>query len=263
MKKAAQRAALVLVLLLAAAAAGAQPHVSFTPSPIMVQPGQQFDLSFRVGACADSIASFQLYMSFDPDVVELLQTTEGSLYSQSGHMTWFIAEEEEEGFWHFFDTVFGAGTFVPPPGELLHLRFRALSLGHTQAHVDTIRMTDVRRDALPVQGFEHGEIFVVAATGVSDEPVTGAIALGPAYPNPFRGATEIRFSIPAGLEPVRASVHDLRGRLVAELAVVGDRAGTLVWDGRSGDGGEAPSAAYFVRLTAGTATAHVSVVKLR
>lgn len=257
------RAALMAVVLTVACVAAAQPHVSFAPGAVMVQPGQQFDLSFQVGACGDSIASFQLYMSFDPDVVQLLQATEGSLYSESGYMTWFISEQITPGFWHFFDTVFGAGTCVLPPGELLHLRFKALTYGHTQAYVDTIRMTDVRRDALPVQGFEHGEIFVVPTADVGDEPAAGAIKLGPAWPNPFRGATEMRFSVPAGLEPVRASVHDLRGRLVAELAVLGGRESTLVWDGRSEDGSEAPSSVYFVRLTAGTVEAHTSVVKLR
>ena len=257
------RAALMAVVLAVACAAAAQPHVSFVPAEIMVQPNQQFDLSFQVGACGDSIASFQLYMSFDPSVVQLLQATEGTLYSQSGYMTWFISEQVSPGFWHFFDTVFGSGTCVLPPGELLHLRFKALVPGHTQAYVDTVRMTDVRRNALAVQGFEHGEIFVVPTTGVGDEPVETAVALGPASPNPFRGATEIQFSVPAGLEPVRASVHDLRGRLVAELAVSGDRAGTLAWDGRSEDGREAPSSVYFVRLTAGTAEAHTSIVKLQ
>jgi hypothetical protein len=257
------RAVLLAVLLTVAGVAAAQPQVSFAPGAVMVQPGQEFDLSFQVGACGDSVASFQLYMSFDPNVVELLEATEGSLYSQSGYMTWFIAEEDGEGFWHFFDTVFGPGTHILPPGELLHLRFKALSYGNTQAYVDTIRMTDVRRNALSVAGFEHGEIFVVPATGVGDEPAASAIALGPAWPNPFRGGTEIRFSVPAGIEPVRASVHDLRGRLVAELAVAGGRAGALAWDGRSEDGSEAPSSVYFIRLTAGTVEARTSVVKLR
>ncbi len=257
------RAVLLAVVLAVACAAAAQPHTSFVPGAVMVQPGQQFDLSFQVGACGDSIASFQLYMSFDTDVVELLQATEGSLYSESGFMTWFIAEEEGDGFWHFFDTVFGAGTYVLPPGELLHLRFKALAYGHTQAYVDTVRMTDVRRNALHVEGFEHGEIFVVPTAGVSDGPPEGAIKLGPASPNPFRGATEIRFSVPVGLEPVRASVYDLRGRLVAELSVPDSREGALVWDGRSEDGRESPSAIYFLRLVAGTAEAHTSVVRLR
>jgi hypothetical protein len=228
----------------------------------MVQPNQQFDLSFRVGACADSIASFQLYMSFDPSKVQLLQATEGTLYSQSGYMTWFISEQVSPGFWHFFDTVFGAGTHVTPPGELLRLRFKALTPGHTQAHVDTIRMTDVRRDALPVSGFQHGEIFVVPTAGVVDDPGAG-LWLGPATPNPFAGAVEIPFAAPASRGPLAAAVYDARGRLVADLDAGASGVGTLVWDGRCADGREAPSAVYFVRVSAGDVEARASVVKVR
>jgi hypothetical protein len=252
---------LAVALVLVASAAWAQPHVFYAPGSIVVQPGQQFDLSFQVGACADSIASFQLYMSFDPDVVELVAATEGSLYAESGYMTWFIAEEQEDGFWHFFDTVFGPRTYVLPPGELLHLRFEAVEYGHTQAYVDTIRMTDIRRNALPVAGFEHGEIYVVP-TGVEDE-VPGALMLGPAWPSPFRGSTEIPFSAPPGRGPVTAAVYDICGRVVAELAPESERSGTLVWDGRTIDGSEAPSAVYFVRVTAGDSEARTRVVKIR
>jgi hypothetical protein len=259
-----KRAALItLTLALAlAAAARAQPQVSFVPAEIMIQPNQQFDLSFRVGACADSIASFQLYMSFDPSKVQLLQATEGTLYSQSGYMTWFISEQVSPGFWHFFDTVFGAGTHITPPGELLRLRFKALAAGHTQAHVDTVRMTDVRRNALPVEGFEHGEIFVVLATGVEESPVT-QILLGPASPNPFAGAVEVPFVAPESGGPLEAAVYDVRGRVVADLVAGASRIGTLVWDGRCADGREAPSAVYFVRIAAGDAEARTRVVKVR
>ena len=252
---------LAVALALAAPVALAQPHVSFVPSPITVQPGEQFDLSFQVGACADSIASFQLYMSFDPTIVNLVSATEGALYADSPHMTWFIAEELEDGFWHFFDTVFGSGTCVLPPGELLHLRFEAVQYGYTQAHVDTIRMTDVRRDPLPVAGFEHGEIHVLA-TGIEDE-LPGVLRLGPGRPNPFRGSTEIPFSLPPGSGPITAGIYDLGGRLVAEFAVAGEREGAVAWDGRARDGSDVPSGVYFVRVTTSGTEATTSVVKLR
>jgi len=257
------RAALIAgAIVLAASAATAQPHVSFLPAAVMVQPNQQFDLSFQVGECADSIASFQLYMSFDPTKVQLLQATEGALYSESGYMTWFISEQVSPGFWRFFDTVFGAGTHVTPPGELLHLRFKALVCGHTQAHVDTVRMTDVRRDALPVEGLEHGEIFVVLATGVGDE-TPSPVWLGPASPNPFAGSVTVPFTAPPARGPLAAVVYDARGRVVADLAAEGSGTGTLVWDGRCADGREAPSAVYFVRISAEGAEAHTRVVKVK
>ncbi len=254
--------AAVVVLALACPAL-ATPNVCFSPGQVMVQPDDEFDLSFRVDDCGDSVASFQLYVSFDSGIVELIDADEGSLYVESGHMTWFIEEEQEPGFWHFFDTVFGAGTHVLPPGELLHLRFRALDYGHTQAHVDTIRMTDIRRDPLPVGSFEHADIFVVPATGVEEAPEMGP-RLGPARPNPFSADTSIEFSLPSGDTHWSAEIYDLNGRLVRRLDVSrGVRSGLLFWDGRTEDGGEAPSSVYFLRLWGESSEAHTRIVRLR
>ena len=217
-------------------------------------------MSFRVAESPDSIASFQLYLSFDPQVVELTSAVEGSLYSESGVMTWFIEEEKEPGFWHFFDTVFGAGTHVLPPGELLHLTFTALEEGETEARIDTIRMTDIRRDPLPVDGFENGHIWVVPLTGVEE---SGGIArLGPAYPNPFTAGTAVPFYAPSGAGDAMAEIFDVGGRLVRRIPVpTGVLEGELVWDGRDVRGHAVPSSVYFLRLTTRTSTGHCRLVK--
>lgn len=259
--------ALLAVLLVATAAwapaARAATSVSFLPSDVMVQPGQYFDMSFRVGASPDSIASFQLYMSFNPSVVELTSVSEGSLYTESGYMTWFIQGQVHPGFWHFFDTVFGPGTYVRPPGELVHLRFHALAFGYTQAHVDTIRMTDVRRDPLPVAAFEHGEIFVVPASGI-DDLETVDLRIGPASPNPFSGETAIAFELPSATGGSSAGIYDLAGRLVRRLELPrGERSGFVQWDGRDESGREVPSSVYFVRLASGGKNARTTLVRLR
>jgi hypothetical protein len=250
------------LILVFVACAPATPHVSFTPQPAMVEVDEVFGMSFRVEDCPDSIASFQLYMSFDPAIVELVEASEGSLYVESGHMTWFIEDEEYTGFWHFFDTVFGVGTHILAPGELLHLTFRALQDGHTQAHIDTIRMTDVRRNALPVGGFEHGEIFV-GPVGV-EEPGGSRLWLGAPSPNPSVGETVVPFSLPLDGGPWRAGVYDLTGRLVRTLDISGaPGGGELRWDGRTNGGRDAPSAVYFVRVTGSAGEARTKLVRIR
>lgn len=252
-----------LVVILFAWAANAAPSVFFEPAQVMVQPGQEFELSFRVDDCGDSVASYQLYLSFDHELVELVEATEGSLYSESGLMTWFIEEEEGPGFWHFFDTVFGAGTFVAPPGELLHLTFRGLpgAVGYSQARVDTIRMTDRLRDPLPICAFEHADIFV-AGTGIAGSP--SSLGLGPASPNPFSNGTAIPFSIQGASVASRASVYDVSGRLVRRLRVPsGARVGELEWDGTSDDGTATAPGVYLVALECCDRGARTKVVKLR
>jgi len=250
----------VAIVAVAFGSAVASTSVHFDPGQVVVNPGQEFDMSFRVAESPDSIASFQLYLSFDSDVIELTDAVEGTLYTESGFMTWFIVEEHGPGFWHFFDTVFGAGTHVLPPGELLHLTFTALQEGETEARIDTIRMTDIRRNPLPVGGFENGQISVVPLTGV--EEGGGIARLGPAYPNPFVSGTAVPFFAPMDGSDVRAEIYDVRGRLVRRIPIPsGALQGELLWDGRDERGEEVPSSVYFLRLTARTSTAHCRLVK--
>lgn len=267
------RAAAALLAAVAAVLAGAvlepaaaDTSVYFEPGGVMVSTGETFDMSFRVAESPDSIASFQLYLWFDPTVVELLSAEEGSLYVESGTMTWPIFEEEYPGFWHFFDTVFGAGTHVLPPGELLKLTFRALGPVQTPARIDTVRMTDVRRDALPVVGAQNGWIFV-DPVGVSEATVI-APAIDAASPNPFATGTTIHFRVPAGVDDWRVEIHDVAGRRVRTIDVPSSVAAaggesSVVWDGRTDSGGELPSSVYFVRLTDGRRETRSRVLKLR
>jgi hypothetical protein len=233
--------------------------VHFDPGQVTTGPGHEFEVSFRVGESPDSLASFQLYLSFDPSVIELTEAVEGSLYADSGFMTWFVAEEEGPGYWHFFNTVFGAGTHVLPPGELLHLTFTALEEGQTEAGVDTVRMTDVHRNALPVGGSQNSVISVIPLTGI-DEGV--AARLGPAYPSPFVSSTAVPFSVPEGGGAAEVLVYDVCGRLLRRIpAPGGELQGELLWDGRDERGGEVPSSVYFLRMIAGGSIAQCRVVK--
>ena len=249
---------LLFLAVLFAGSAMADPDVFFAPSGATLEPGESDTFSFRVGACEDSISGYQLYLSFDPTVVELTAATEGSLYIYCGYPTWFISEEEAPGEWHFFDTVMGAGTYVLPPGELLRLEFRALDYGATELHIDSILLADVRRENLPVGNYEHGQIFI--ATGV--EEGGGIARLGPAYPNPFVSDTAVPFFAPVDGSDARAEIYDVRGRLVRRIPVPsGALQGELLWDGRDERGEEVSSSVYFLRLIARTSTAHCRLVK--
>ena len=70
-------------------------------------------------------------------------------------------------------------------------------------------------------------------------------------PNPFNPLTEVRFALERA-EPVRITVHDLAGGLVAVLAdePFGPGVHAVLWDGRDVDGRPAAAGAYIVRLAA-------------
>lgn len=89
------------------------------------------------------------------------------------------------------------------------------------------------------------------ATAVATRP-TPLTRLEAAVPNPFNPRTQLRYHLDqAG--PVRLTVHDVRGRLVAVLADGPRAAGEHLtyWDGRDLGGARVASGVYHVRLVAG------------
>lgn len=83
-------------------------------------------------------------------------------------------------------------------------------------------------------------------------------------PNPFNPATSIAYDLPRG-GPVRLSIHDVRGQLVATIVddVLGAGRHEHAWNGRGDDGQEAPSGVYLCRLEtpAGVLTRKMSLVR--
>jgi hypothetical protein len=253
-----------VLVLGAAATAVADADVFFAPGLVQVNPGQEFEMGFRVAACDDSICLTQLYMSFDHTLVELVEASEGSLYANinPNFWTWSVLEEEEPGLWHLASTTFPAGSYIVPPGELFHLRFGVLpgASGYTPVHVVSVALTDVRRDPLPVTSAMDGHILIGDTDVEFDLP---AASLGPAAPNPFVGATSIAFSVPDATEVWSVDIYDLNGRLVRRLEVPsGSRTGSVAWDGRTRSGAAASSGVYFVRLSGGGGSAQTRIVKL-
>ena len=88
---------------------------------------------------------------------------------------------------------------------------------------------------------------------VDAEPMTvEATRLEPNAPNPFEGATTIRYTLPhAGR--VWLGVYDARGRFVRSLAdgeLVASGPQAVQWDGRDAAERPMPAGVYFYRLTA-------------
>jgi hypothetical protein len=95
---------------------------------------------------------------------------------------------------------------------------------------------------------------LAATTAVADGASAPALAprLGPATPNPTRGATRLTVELQR-TAPVTLAIYDAAGRLVRSLAQGSLPAGehAIAWDGRNAQGRAVSGGVYLVRLEAG------------
>ncbi|MGI9175937.1 MAG: FlgD immunoglobulin-like domain containing protein [Rhodothermales bacterium] len=99
----------------------------------------------------------------------------------------------------------------------------------------------------------------------ADQEEAVAFGLEPGYPNPFRGATTIRYGLPEA-RPVTMTVYNLLGAEVARLVDGEDRPvgrHAVVWDGRDGAGQLVANGMYVCRLEAGTFSAVQTLTLVR
>jgi glucose/arabinose dehydrogenase len=102
--------------------------------------------------------------------------------------------------------------------------------------------------------FDPGQLRRIRFVAPVSVPEGAALpaALEPPSPNPFAGATQVRFALGAAAE-VRLGVFDLAGRRIATLADGRLAAGSHVatWSGRDFDGRSVAPGVYLVRLETG------------
>jgi hypothetical protein len=125
----------------------------------------------------------------------------------------------------------------------------------TDLAVDANRGNDVRSESLVVRslsGLEEGK------------GLPRVFSLDRAAPNPFDGATAIRYAIP-GMTPVRLSVYSVTGALVRTLEDRTLKPGyySAKWNGRDGSGRLLASGIYLYRLEAGNYSATGKVLLSR
>jgi hypothetical protein len=130
-------------------------------------------------------------------------------------------------------------------------------------------LNDARQIAVqaynPTSG-ESGALLLTpeAATAVAETGAAGDALRLSFEPNPFQGATTVRFDLPVSGR-ARLTVHDVAGRRMAVIAerVLAAGEGSVAWDGRDAAGQAMPAGVYFVRLEAANGVATQRVVKLR
>jgi hypothetical protein len=113
--------------------------------------------------------------------------------------------------------------------------------------------------ATPLTALQMQDLGMVNPTPV-DNPLTGyGLSLQAAQPNPFRGETTLRFTLPERSE-VSLSVYDVRGRKVVQLVSGAKTAGphSIRWNASS-----LPAGVYMTQLRSGDQVRSQQVVVLK
>jgi hypothetical protein len=146
----------------------------------------------------------------------------------------------------------GPGAGLWGDGELARVLFRVVATGDAGIVLEGV----TARDAA------NRPVGTGAPGTVVDPPAR--TELGPAFPNPARGATALQLSL-ASEARVRVTVYDLGGRrvrtLIDEVRPAGR--GTVGWDGRDDAGRALGAGLYVVRLEGAGTTASRRVMLTR
>ena len=137
------------------------------------------------------------------------------------------------------------------------------------AHLVTAQIRSVRYiNVFPSFSIDGFAIAVagepVGVSWPSSAPGSPPLALGPAVPNPFSGATRLALQLPVA-SSLRVDVFELSGRRVRTLMHDRVPAGVypVTWNGRDARGAKLPAGVYLIRASVGTASVMRRVVLTR
>ena len=216
-----KRTLLALFLLTCAAGADAGVDLRWEAHWSSLGFGQAGSVSLMIDA-AQPLRTVEVWIDYDPAVVEGLNAVPGSLFDGVPCFLWQGYDEPAPGQWHGYVVIIGGDCSITGPGELLRWTFETgYVTGFTRLETDQVDLYDPAANLLPDVALGAATIAVsLTPTAVRVAP---PLSLGLA-PNPFNPRTRITLDLPAGLS-ARLEVRDLRGRLL-----------DVPWQGEGGPG---------------------------
>jgi hypothetical protein len=215
-------------------ASGGADELSLVASS-SVRAGERFDIVMSFHGTG-AVRALSARLAWNAGAVEFLGVVPGAMLAAAGG----VALAPEPGTVDV--AVLGARTTgLTGEGVLAVVSFRALRDGDPGIRLGSA----IARDAA------NRPVALGEPTG-GGTPVVHTTRLGPVFPNPFRGALNVSFSL---ARDTRTSVvvYDLAGRAVRHLENGVRVAGShvITWDGRLDAGSQAPAGVYVIRFQAG------------
>lgn len=259
----------LLMLALATAAHAAGVDAALTPAEQTVASGSTFTVDFTALDAGDTFNGYTLIVGYDPSMLTFMPSSplslqEGSYMTGACGSTFHDFTQPSSSTLKIVDILLCGGTYLPGPGQLYHLTFKATGpTGVTDVNVQSVEFYHGGTYVTPVNtadaviGIDVGPVGVPAPTRVTTLRVTGA-------PNPFRGEIQLAVDSPrSGFENLE--VRDIQGRIVRHLQSGTFAAGTrsVTWNGRSDTGAPMSAGVYLVHLRTATGVADRRIIMLR
>ena len=247
---------LLALLLLAAPVPGRGALLSLAPDDPDPAPGTTLHVVVEIGGA--EIGCFSFSVEYDESVLTYLGASEGSLFADSGELTYFSDDVDDQGRPQPNDCLLGFGTAVTGPGTIAVLEFSVLSDEPTGITLRDPILRDVDRVPLPgvteASTWLHGSATSAPAIRVND-------ALS-ASPNPSRGRLSFVLSGRTLSSSGVLQVYDVSGRLVRALPWP---AGVTRqdWDGKDQAGRPVANGVYHAHLESSHRRASTRIVRVR
>lgn len=243
--------------------------LSFCPDSTWKTEGEVFDVGVCVSAGIANLMGYNVAVTFDPSVIEVLNVVEGPL-PKSAPPTFFqwLNPEGPDDSVHVNGALFGHT--VDGPGQLFTLTFKGLHNGGVKTTAICITYSALRDGQNHDIDHERkcGFVEIGTTTGVESPELRGCSLEG--YPNPFNPAVTIVLWLREGAdESVRTAVsmgiYTPDGRTVRTLFNGDVKPGEsrFVWDGKNAAGNDAPSGVYFAAAKTGAGTIRTKLVLIR
>jgi len=88
-----------------------------------------------------SIKTFEVFLSYNPKVLEVVEVKEGALFVRAGHPTfWYFYQKELGEHIHIVDAILGNGLDVEADGTLFSVKFKSLGNGISNLDFEQVKI---------------------------------------------------------------------------------------------------------------------------
>jgi hypothetical protein len=159
--------------------AQASAQVSIEPSFLQIRTGETAALTLELHN-ASQVFGFEAQLSFDPDILQMVDQDPGTDGIQVAHGSFFPIEQgflvanrvdNDTGQILYAFTLLAPAAPLEGQGSLLSFEFEAISPGHTSLNLDTVILASIDGKPLPAS-LQDGEVIVVNPSGDRATPTT-------------------------------------------------------------------------------------------